>query len=274
MPVPSANTIRRRVKSLSPADRCRRGEELPQINPVHGHALAARHPLDLVQIDHTPMDLILVDPTDREPIGRPWITVAIDVYSRCLAGFHVTLEAPSATSVGLCLTHAATDKASWLALRDAAANWPVQGKPRRVGVDNASEFHSQAFERGCAQHGIAIEWRPPGRPHFGGVVERVTGTLMSLVHGLPGATFSDIGQRGRYDSDRAACLTLEELERWLAVAIAKFYHLRPHEGLEGQTPLRRWQEGVAALVAAGGAIPVPRDPRAYLSDRLCDILHH
>lgn len=88
VPVPSANTIRRRIKALSPAER-RRGEELPQINPVHGHAPAARHPLDLVQIDHTPVDLILVDPTDREPIGRPWITVAIDVYSRCLAGFHV-----------------------------------------------------------------------------------------------------------------------------------------------------------------------------------------
>ncbi|MGH7109722.1 MAG: Mu transposase C-terminal domain-containing protein [Stellaceae bacterium] len=268
VPVPSANTIRRRIKALSPADRRRRGEELPQSNPVHGHAPAARHPLDLVQIDHTPVDLILVDPTDREPIGRPWITVAVDAYSRCLAGFHVTLEAPSATSVGLCLTHAAMDKASWLMLRDVEANWPVQGKPRRVGVDNASEFHSQAFERGCAQHGIAIEWRPPGRPHFGGVVERVIGTLMGLVHGLPGTTFSDIGQRGRYDSDKAACLTLEELERWLAIAIAKFYHLRPHEGLEGQTPLRRWQEGVAALVAAGGTIPVPRDPRAYFVDFL------
>jgi putative transposase len=146
LPVPSANTIRRRIKALSLADRRRRGEEHPQIDPVHGHAPAARHPLDLVQIDHTPVDLILVDPIDREPIGRPWITVAIDAYSRCLAGFHVTLEAPSATSVGLCLTHAAMDKASWLALREVEANWLVQGKPRRVGVDNASEFHSQAFE--------------------------------------------------------------------------------------------------------------------------------
>jgi transposase InsO family protein len=43
------------------------------------------------------MDLIVVDPIDREPIGRPWLTVAIDTYSRCIAGFHVTLEAPSAT---------------------------------------------------------------------------------------------------------------------------------------------------------------------------------
>ncbi|MDN3562853.1 Mu transposase C-terminal domain-containing protein [Paeniroseomonas aquatica] len=268
MALPSPNTVRRRLKALSPTDLRRRGEEYPEVKPVHGHAPPARHPLDVVQVDHTPMDLVLVDPLDREPIGRPWVTVAIDTHSRCIAGFHVTLEAPSATSVGLCLTHMAMDKAPWLALRGVEADWPVAGKPRRVGVDNAAEFHSAAFERGCAQHGIAIDWRPPGRPQFGGIVERVIGTLMGLVHGLPGTTFSDIGQRGAYDSDKAACLTLDELERWLAVAIAKYYHLRPHEGLGGQAPLRRWQEGVAALAAEGGAIPVPRDPRAYLMDFL------
>jgi putative transposase len=265
---PSPNTIRRRLKSLPPKDLCRRGECHPETAPVHGHAPPVRHPLDLVQVDHTPVDLVLVDPFDREPIGRPWVTIAIDAHSRCIAGLHVTLEAPSATSVGLCLTHMAMDKALWLASRGVEADWPIAGKPCRVGVDNGPEFHSAAFERGCAQHGIAIEWRPPGRPQFGGAVERVIGTLMGLVHGVPGTTFSSVGQRGTYDSDRAACLTLDELERWLAVAVAKYYHMRPHEGLDGQAPLRRWQDGVAALAAEGSTIPMPRDPRAYLVDFL------
>src|SRR5579884_3877219 len=265
---PSPSTIRRRLKALSLSDLRRRGEEHPEANPVHAHAPPARHPLDLLQVDHTPVDLILVDSVDREPIGRPWLTVAIDAHSRCIAGFHLSLEAPSATSVGLCLTHAAMDKTSWLALRGSEAEWPVTGKPNRLGVDNGLEFHSQAFERGCAQHTIAIEWRPPGQPHFGGIVERVIGTLMGLVHGLPGTTFSNVGQRVTYDSDKAACLTLAELERWLAVAIAKYYHLRPHAGLDGQLPLRRWQDGVVAFAAEGGTIPVPRDLRAYLVDFL------
>ena len=95
----------------------------------------------------------------------------------------MTLDTPSAISVGLCLTHVVMDKAPWLALREVEADWPVQGKPRRIGVDNGTEFHSEAFERGCEQHGIAIDWRPPGQPQFGGVVERVIGTLMGLVHG-------------------------------------------------------------------------------------------
>jgi transposase InsO family protein len=90
--------------------------------------------------------------------------------------------------VGLCLVHVAIDKASWLAERGIKAEWPVEGKPRLVSVDNGAEFHSAAFERGCEQHGIAIDWRPPGQPHFGGIVERVIGSLMKLVHELSGTT--------------------------------------------------------------------------------------
>jgi hypothetical protein len=36
----------------------------------------------VVQIDHTLLDIILVDDLHRLSIGRPWITLAIDVFSR------------------------------------------------------------------------------------------------------------------------------------------------------------------------------------------------
>lgn len=264
---PSAGTVRRRIVALSMEDRRQRGDvDVP--DAVLGSTVTARTPLDMVQIDHTPVDLILVDPIERRPIGRPWVTVAIDVFSRCIAGFYVTLEAPSSTSVGLCLAHIASDKRAWLEAIEVDADWPVMGRPRQIGVDNAAEFHSEALERGCAQHDITIDWRPLGRPQVGGVVERVIGTMMELVHGLPGTTFSNVMQRGRYDSDKAACLTLAELERWFAVAITKLYHLRPHAGLDGEAPLRRYQEGVRALAAEGRAPPTPRDPRAFLIDFL------
>jgi putative transposase len=265
---PSESTIRRRLNTLSLAERGRRGESHPEAQPIDGATPSAAGPLDWVQIDHTPVDVIVVDPIDRVPIGRPWITVAIDVFSRCIAGFYLSLDAPSATGVGLCLTLVASDKAPWLRQRGIEAHWPVVGKPGRLGVDNAAEFHSSAFERGCAQHGIAIEWRPPGQPHFGGIVERVIGTLMQLVHALPGTTFANPVALGGYDSDRMACLTLEELERWFAVAIARYYHRRPHGGLADETPLHRYEQGLQALAAAGKTVPAPRDPRAFLIDFL------
>ena len=50
---------------------------------------SAQRPLDLVQIDHTKLDIIVVDDEQRLPIGRPWITLAIDVYSRMVTGFYI-----------------------------------------------------------------------------------------------------------------------------------------------------------------------------------------
>jgi putative transposase len=158
---PSANTVRRRLKAL-PREETQRERGIRSNGSVSGRTPLARFPLDAVQIDHTKADIILVDPIDRKPIGRPWLTVAIDVFSRCIIGSHLSLEAPSATSVGLCLVHAASDKKSWLAERNIEAEWPIQGKPRLLSVDNGPEFHSAAFERGCEQHGIAIHWRPQG----------------------------------------------------------------------------------------------------------------
>ena len=52
-------------------------------------------PLDIIQIDHTKVDVILVDEETRKPIGRPIITVAIDVFSRMIFGFYISFEGPS-----------------------------------------------------------------------------------------------------------------------------------------------------------------------------------
>ena len=180
--------------------------------------------LEQVQMDHTVVDLEVVDEQYRRPIGRPYVTAAIDVASRGVAGLVVTLEAPSALSVGLCLAHMVTDKRAWLERlgieADARAAWPMSGKPREIYVDNAAEFKSEALRRGCDQHGIKLSYRPEGMPHFGGIIERLIGTMMQMVHELPGTTFSSPAQRGDYDSQATAALTLAELNKWLALAVA------------------------------------------------------
>jgi putative transposase len=91
---------------------------------------------------------------------------------------------------------------------------------------------------------------------------------MTLIHELPGTTFSNTDQRGDYDSDKTSCLTLEELERWLAIAITKYYHLKPHEGMDQDIPLYRYEQGLKAMSQVGKTIPMPRDPRVFLIDFL------
>lgn len=61
---------------------------------------------------------IVIDEQGREPMGRPGITLGIDMLTRMVAGSHPSLNAPSRVSIGLCLLHAVYDKAAWLAERD------------------------------------------------------------------------------------------------------------------------------------------------------------
>jgi putative transposase len=218
--------------------------------------------LEQVQIDHTVVDLEIVDERYRLPIGRPYVTAAIDVASRCVVGLVVTLEAPSALSAGLCLAHTVCDKRPWLERLGVSGAWPMSGRPREVFTDNAAEFKSEALRRGCDQHGIKQSYRPLGAPHFGGIIERLIGTMMKMVHDLPGTTFSNPAERGDYDSQASAVLTLAELNKWLALAVM-VYHGEVHGTLK-QTPAGRWEQGVAE---AGRPVTVANET-AFLVDFL------
>jgi putative transposase len=167
-----------------------------------------------------------------------------------VAGFHVSLWSPSTISLSLALSQAVLPKNSWLADRELQTlDWPVHGLPRAIHVDNAKEFHAEALLRGCQEFGIRLEHRPPGRPHFGGHIERLIGTMMGAVHLLPGTTFSNVAEKGSYASEQHASLTLPELERWLALQIAGVYHLSIHSAL-GMSPLAAWQAQVETMTSS------------------------
>jgi len=261
--VPSRGTLARRVAMLDPVKQAstRQGPDAARtLRAAGGTPPPVTGLLEQVQMDHTEVDLVVVDERRRLTIGWPYITVGIDVCSRCIVGLVVTLEAPSALSVGLSLTHMATDKRAWLERLGVAVEWPMSGKPVELYLDNAAEFKSEALRRGCDQHGVKLRWRPTGQPHYGGVIERVIGTMMEAVHELPGTTFSNPRQRGEYDSDARA--VLDELERWLALAVAT-YHGQLHTGL-GCTPAGRWAE----VAAAAGTPATVTNETAFLVDFL------
>ena len=182
---PQSEVIARRLGRKAARDR---------FSPVMG-SLEPKWPLSLVQIDHTLVDVIVVDSVTRVPIQRPWLTLAIDVYSRCVVGFHLSLEPPSATSVALCIAHAVLSKLPWLAERKIDGDWVMEGLIEHLHLDNAKEFHSEALRRGCEQYGIGIEYRPVRTPHYGGHIERLIGTMMGKVHLLPGTTFSNVSDK-------------------------------------------------------------------------------
>lgn len=243
-PTPSESSVRRRINKLTSKERTRRRRGTKTANQKYGarpKSLIVEKALEILQIDHTRVDLGLIS-QDRFRIylGRPWLTIAIDIATRCILGFYLSFDAPSATSTGVCLCHAVLPKSSWLeSIGLSGIKWLMYGKPTCIHTDNGKDFWSLALQRGCAESGIDSVHRPIGHPHWGGHVERVIGTLMQRVHSIPGTTFSNVRQRSDYDSEKRAVLTLSEFREWLIYEIVR-YHATPHKGLGGLTPNQAW----------------------------------
>ncbi|WP_245191577.1 Mu transposase C-terminal domain-containing protein [Acetobacter oryzifermentans] len=263
--VPSMKAVRSRVATCNSKTliKKREGKTATEaaFHQIQG-SLEADRPLEIVQIDHTKVDLMLVDDITRASIGRPWLTLVMDIHTRMVLGFLLSLEAPCTTSVALALTQAVLPKDSWRAERLIENSWPTSGIPRCIHVDNGAEFHGRSFERGCEQHGIQIAYRPPATPRYGGHIERLMGTLMHRIQALPGTTFSNVVERGDYRSEERACLSFREFERILALEVLGPYHNEIHRGL-GQPPIAKWTSSIETTASRH-----PLDSQAFLLDFL------
>lgn len=244
---PHENTIRNRLKAIPGVIRAtRRGTERDRErhNATTGTNPQGAFLQSDYQIDHTLLPLIVVDDEYRKPINRPWITVVIEVKTRVVAGFYLSLGPPSSESVAMALAHAICPKEEYLAALGINAEWPVWGMAARLHADNALEFRSQALVLGLRQFNRDIQWRPVKKPHYGAHIERLIGTLGIELTSWQGATFSNPADKGDYDAVGNAVFTIREVEKRIALWITKIYHQSPHQGLEGRTPMGCFMEGV------------------------------
>jgi putative transposase len=266
VPAPSTRAVQSRIRDRDQAWLTRRREgpkAARALRLLTGAHPGAGAPWERVQIDSTPCDILLVREDDRTVIGRPNFTVAIDLYSRVVPGFSVSLEAASTITVATCLAHACLPKEDWLARHDlASVHWPVYGKPRTLEYDQGPENEARGIQRGLRRHGIGSKIRAKGHPEQHGTIERLIGTMMRIVHGLRGTTFSSVTERGEGESETRACLTLPELERVLALAIDSYNHTT-HDGI-GERPLDRY----LAWYRRPDLLDAERIPRHLPSDRL------
>lgn len=263
---PSYSAVLARVKSKDPliAEKRRRGAtEGEAIQGVSLKGIETERALQIVQIDHAIVDLIVVSPVSRLEIGRPWITLAIDVHTRCVVGWHVAFEVPDQTSVGLTIDHACSPKNTFLKDLGIDLEYPVYGVMEQVHWDNGKSFQAKGIQRQCELRGIDTIVRPVRRPHWGQYIERYIGTFMGDVHMLPGTTFSNSKARGTYNSQRRAIMSLPELKKWIALEIVGKYANEPHKGLKKLSPLQKWRD---FWETPAGEVILPKimaDPREF-----------
>lgn len=137
--------------------------------PRHGD-----RPFQICHIDHTQLDIELIDPETGENYGRPWATFLVDAFTRRILAVYLTFEEPSYRS---CM----------MVLRECVRRF--NRLPQTIVVDGGPEFRSQYFEMLMAAFEIIVKTRPAAEPRFGGVIERLFNTAnKQLIHLLIGNT--------------------------------------------------------------------------------------
>jgi putative transposase len=200
--------------------------------------------MERVEIDHTPLDLILLDDESLVPIGRPNLTLLIDVYSHCIVGFNLNFFQPGYESVRNALLNCISPKDyTRIKYPMIEHDWPCHGKPETLVVDNGVEFWSTSLEQSCLELGINIQYNPVRKPWLKPMIERVFGTInRKLLDNIPGKTFSNIIKKGDYDPQKNAFIRfstfLEIFHHW----IIDIYHYEP-DSRKRYIPVISWQHG-------------------------------
>lgn len=221
--------------------------------------LYSPRPLGLASIDHTQVDVqvVVLHRGKLRLVGRPWLTLIVDIHSRCILGWYLTFEHPSVESAMACIRHANRPKIEFLSHDFGSPELAnIYGKPDEIIADNGWEFTGTAFEYSLISLGMAVRWAPIHAPQFKAKGERAFYTLNEfLFHRIAGRTYP-IAQMREWGLDAAkdAVVSLPDLQNLLAQAIS-VYHQSWHRSLE-DTPLNVWTQGTQK-----SGIPVIGDDR-------------
>ncbi|MFA6444243.1 MAG: hypothetical protein WCV99_18090, partial [Sterolibacterium sp.] len=127
--------------------------QIDQSTPRHGE-----RPFEIGHIDHTELDLELVDSRRGANLGRPWLTLLVDAYTRAVLAFFITFDPPSYRS---CMA----------VIREAVRR---HGRiPKVIVVDKGSDFNGIYFESLMSRLKSHKKSRPTAKSRFGSVIERL-----------------------------------------------------------------------------------------------------
>lgn len=260
----SYSSFRRRVLAISKKEviKKRRGEKAVEnlFNINTSEFPHGTYALQSVQIDHTPIDVLVVDDEFRLVTKRPYITIAFDSHSRCVLGYYITYDAPSRLSIAMTLLNCVQSKQESLSKVKKifpelnskkltileSSNWSnVFGLPYTLHMDNGSDFTSEDIKLFGLKYGVHLHYRAIKKPQHGAYVERFLGTLNKRLHSVAGTTYSNTAEKEDYPSEKRASFTIEELEARIITEIV-LYHEEYHRQIR-TTPLAKWKKSFSIV---------------------------
>lgn len=250
--VPSRSTFYRQYQSSYDGYeklRAQKGKRIAdEFYRASGAGVTTSRILERVEIDHTPIDNIIVDDRTGLAIGKPNLTALIDHYSRMILGVYIGFEPPSELSVMLALKHSILPKPQYQEEFEFVHNeWKAYGIPSVLVCDNGSEFHGHQLKRLARELNIELFFCPPRKGSAKGTIERVVGYINDRTSKrLPGTTFSNINERADYDPVKKSSIPLRYFQSLVYEWIINIYQESFHSGIN-TSPRLKWTEGLESI---------------------------
>ena len=251
---PSERTLNRRILAIPPYIR-----DFKRIGPAYArnkwrYSLAGDQStriMERVEIDHTLLDIWVLDPITGVPLGRPWITLLIDRFSGYLLGFYVSFYGPSSATVARAMKVAIVPKDDWLEILDLgaqAAPWTAMGIAETYVVDNGLEFHSAAFKRIAWELRADLLFNAVRHPWMKAGIERA---IMESNRVLPnaGRVYAPIKNAVSPKPGESAAIVFDDLCICLLEWASQTYPLRINQKTLCR-PIDLWEEGRLAMPPA------------------------
>lgn len=248
---PTPETIRRRIRDAGTFENLTKkyGMRIARARLTGVTAgLDAEAPLECVVIDATRVDTwLVIDEETSLPLGRPVITIAIDVCTRMILGIHIGFEGESLSGLMACIFDILRPK-SWISrvYPDVRKVHDGFGRPMVLLWDNALRQIGISARDAIAGVGIDCDVAPITTPEAKSLGERVWRTLNTkLFHKLPGAVpyKPHVMSQLNIDPSVKARISLPQLREQILTLVVDHYHYEVHTGI-GMQPARAWKEGI------------------------------
>ena len=218
-----------------------------------GKLLKADYSNQIVQCDHTKLDIRIIDQEGKLLNWRPWLTTVVDTFSSCLIGYHLWHKQPGSHEVALTLRHAILPK-QYPAEYELKKSWDIYGAPLQYFFTDGGKDLSKSKLIKALGKKLGFQCELRDRPIQGGIVERLFKTINTeVLAALPGYISQEEG--GAERAEKEACFTLEDIDKILAGYFCDDYNHKPYPKDPRDTRFERWFRGM------GNKLPEPLEER-------------
>ncbi len=224
---------------------------------MSGH-LPSNFPLEYVEIDHTPLDIFVLDDKLFIPLGRPWLTIIKDRYSGVIIGLFITFAPTGTDSIFGALKHSLQPHDKVHEKWPDIENEMPWGQAFSYVTDRGKDFLSLRYRMAIRQLGADYEYCAVRSPWLKGAVERAYRSFNYLIETLPGKTFPRLEQRKDYDPAKQAVIRFSSFIYIVYKWACDIHNVTPHR-IKNTRPIDLWNEGLTTMPKLIPTIPTEID---------------